>query len=291
MGCPIGFNASDPASLPAPPIVALPHTLPLPRAARVEGSVLNFVHIPKTGGSSLENCLLVWCARNELRCFHTYHHARPPGLWLGSRTTVRNDLGKLRELTQAERDEIRVVYGHQESGIDSLFARPVHSVAVLREPTERWFSELAFVTRNTRVGPVPPECLPRDEMATYLCYGSDFRKGEIVPPNELRTDTYYAQRRAPTVPQLHDCLRRYVKLLTIETDGHFAEVAKLLERRFPYLTAKFVCNENKNKSPLAQKAQLRANRSSEAFADAMQRMNAIDLALWRHVRDHGALYP
>ena len=291
MGCPIGYNASDPASLPTPPIVELPYTLPLPHATFDPDAVLNFVHVPKTGGSSLERCLQVWCARNELRCFHTYHHARPPGTWLGSRTTVRNDLGKLRELTQGERDEIRVVYGHQESGVHELFARPVHSIAVLRHPEERWFSELAFVTRNTRIGPVPPECLPRDEMATYLCYGSDFRKGEIVPPEELRTDAYYAQRRAPTVPQLHDCLRRYVKLLTIETDGHFAEVGRLLERRFPYLTAKFVCNENKNVSPRAQKAALRANRSNEAFADAMASMNAVDLALWRHVRDHGTLYP
>ena len=102
---------------------------------------------------------------------------------------------------------------------------------------------------------MPPECLPRDEMATYLCYGSDFRKGEIVPPNELRTDAYYAQRRAPTVPQL---LRLPApatsKLLAIETDGHFAEVGKLLELRFPYATAKFVCNESKNVSPRAQKA-------------------------------------
>jgi len=136
------------------------------------------------------------------------------------------------------------------------------------------------------VGVVPPECLPRDEMATYLCYGSDFRKGEIVPPNELRTDAYYAQRRAPTVAQLYECLRRYALLLAIETDVHFDAVGKLLERRFPYATAKFVCNERKNVSPRAQKTQLRANRSSEAFADAMARMNAVDLALWRHVRDH-----
>lgn len=286
MGCPIGFNASDPASLPQPPIVELPYTLPLPYAKREEGAVLNFVHLPKTGGSSLEQCLLVWCARNELRCFHTYHHARPPGTWLGSRTTVRNDLGKLRALTQGERDEIRLVLGHQESGIDSLFARPVQRVAVLREPTERWLSELAFVTRNTRVGTVPPECLPRDEMATYLCHGSDFRKGEIVPPEELRAEAYYAQRRAPTVRELYECLRRYVRLLTIETDGHFGAVGALLERHFPYAQAKFVCNENKNVSPRAQKARLRANRSSDVFADAMGRMNAIDLALWRHVRDH-----
>ena len=291
MGCPIGFNASDPASFPTPPIVELTHSLPLPHATFDPDAVLNFVHVPKTGGSSLERCLQNWCARNEARCFHTFHHARPPGTWLGARTTARNGLDQLRALTQGERDEIRVVYGHQESGVQELFARPVHSVAVLREPTERWFSELAFVTRHTRVGPVPPECLPRDEMATYLCYGSDFRKGEIVPPEELRTEAHYAQRRAPTVPQLHDCLRRYVKLLTIETDGHFDAVGKLLELRFPYLTAKFECNENKNVSPRAQKAALRTNRSSDAFADAMQRMNALDLALWRHVRDHGSLYP
>ena len=287
MVCPIGFNASDPASFPTPPIVELPHTLPLPRAARVEGSVLNFVHIPKTGGSSLEQCLLVWCARNELRCFHTYHHSRPPGSWLGSRTTVRNGLAKLRELTQSERDEVRVVFGHQESGIEQLFARPVQSVAVLRQPTERWLSELAFVTRNTRAGPVAPECLPRDEMASYLCFGSDFRKGEIVPPNEVRTETYYAQRRAPTVRELMECLRqRYVRLLTIEADGHFAAVAQLLERHFPYAKAKFVCHETRNVSPRGQKARLRANQS-DAYADAMERMNAVDLALWRHVQAHG----
>ena len=185
MGCPIGFNASDPASFPTPPIVELTHSLPLPHATFDPDAVLNFVHVPKTGGSSLEQCLQDWCARNEARCFHTFHHARPPGTWLGARTTARNGLDQLRALTQGERDEIRVVYGHQESGVEELFARPVHSVAVLREPEERWLSELAFVTRNTRIGPVPPECLPRDEMATYLCYGSDFRKGEIVPPNEL----------------------------------------------------------------------------------------------------------
>jgi len=288
MGCPVGFNASSPASFPTPPVVQLTHSLPLPYATFDPDAVLNFVHVPKTGGSSLEQCLQAWCARNEVRCFHTFHHARPPGSWLGSLTTVRNGLDKLRALTQGERDEIRIVYGHQESGVHELFARPVQSVAVLREPTERWFSELAFVTRHTRVGPVPPECLPRNEMATYLCHGSDFRKGEIVPPQELRTEAHYAQRRAPTVPQLYDCLRRYVLLLTAEGDDHFEAVARLLERRFPHATAKFVCNEHKNVSPLAQKALLRANRSSSAFADEMARMNAIDLALWRHVNQHGS---
>jgi hypothetical protein len=289
MVCPIGFNASDPASFPTPPIVELLHSLPLPRAAFDPDAVLNFVHVPKTGGSSLERCLQVWCERNEVRCFHTYHHTRLPGSWLGLRTTMRNGLEKLRALTQGERDEIRVVYGHQESGVHELFARPVHSVAVLREPTERWLSELAFVTRHTRIGVVPPECLPRDEMATYLCHGSDFRKGEIVPPDELRGEAYYAQRRAPTVGELYDCLRRYVQLLTIERDGNFAEVGKLLELRFPYATTKFACSESRNRSPLAQKALLRANYTGDAFADAMRRMNAVDLALWKHVQYHGPL--
>ena len=227
MVCPVGFNASDPTSFPTPLAVQWPHTLPLRYAARIPEAVLDFVHVPKTGGSSLERCLQVWCARNELRCFHTFHHARTPGLWLGKSTTVRNALDQLHKLPQGKRDAIRVVYGHQESGIDALFTRPVQRIAVLRQPEKRWRSELAFLTRNTAMGTVPPECLPRDEMATYLCHGSDYRKGEIVPPGEVRNEAFYAQRRAPDVETLRACLRRYV-LLSTETDSHFAAVGRLL---------------------------------------------------------------
>ena len=69
MGCPLGFNASDPAVVPAPhdAALALPSARPLPYAALDPDAVLNFVHIPKTGGSSLEKCLSVWCARNRVR--------------------------------------------------------------------------------------------------------------------------------------------------------------------------------------------------------------------------------
>ena len=281
MVCPVGFNASDPASFPTPLAVPWPHTLPLRYAARIPEAVLDFVHVPKTGGSSLERCLQVWCARNELRCFHTFHHARTPGLWLGKPTTVRNGLDQLLTLPQDKRDAIRVVYGHQESGIDALFTRPVQRIAVLRKPEERWLSELAFLTRNTAMGTVPPECLPRDEMATYVCHGSDYRKGEIVPPGEVRNEAFYAQRRAPDVETLRACLRRYVLLST--TDNHFAAVGRLLGRHFPRATVGFTCNERKNVSPQAQKARLGANRSN-AHTDALQSMNALDLALWQRVR-------
>ena len=86
------------------------------------------------------------------------------------------------------------------------------------------------------------------------------------------------------------CLRRYVLLLAVETDGRFAAVGQLLERRFPFATKRFVCNERKkNVSPLTQKAHLRANLLSATYAHAMGRMHALDLALWRHVQSHGPL--
>ena len=146
----------------------------LPLAARRSDAVLNFVHIPKTGGSSLECCLAVFCASNRLPCLHTFHHSRVPGSWLGQRTSAANNLEQLRARNQSARDALEIV--------------------------------------------------PHDEMASYLCYGSDFRKGEIVPPQARppHDERYYAQRRVPDADELLRCLRNYVLLSAIEVDGQFA---------------------------------------------------------------------
>jgi hypothetical protein len=285
MVCLLGVNASEATALPAPLAAPLPPSLPL--AARDPEAVLNVVHVPKAGGSSLERCLQEWCAKNRVRCFHTFHRARVPGTWLGTPTTARNGLDRLRALAPAARGAIRLVYGHQESGIDALFARPVQSVAVVRQPEERWLSDVAYLSRHTRLGVLPPECLPRDEIASYLCFGSDHRKGEIVPPGEARDEAYYARRRAPDAATLLGCLRRYVLLLALEADSHFGAVGRLLQRHFPNATVAFRCDARRNVSPHAQKARLRANRS-RALGHALRRMNALDQALWSTVRARGA---
>lgn len=119
-------------------------------------------------------------------------------------------------------------------------------------------------------------------MASYLCYGSDFRKGEIVPPQARppHDERYYAQRRVPDADELLRCLRNYVLLSATEVDGQFAAVGALLRWRFPNAAVPFACAERRNVSPSAQKSRVRTSLS--AGTDALA-LNQLDTLLWRHV--------
>jgi hypothetical protein len=41
-------------------------------SAMTQDSVLNFMHIPKTGGTSMETCLKRYCMKNKIKCFSTH---------------------------------------------------------------------------------------------------------------------------------------------------------------------------------------------------------------------------
>lgn len=275
MTCAIGTNASTVKNIVSHESAVI-DLKGLELATPRTQAVLNFVHIPKSGGSSLEQCLARFCASNKLKCHQTFHHSRYSGDWLGKRMNVANNLDQLRNMTSAKRNMIDIVYGHQESGIQELIERPVQNIAIIRNPLDRWVSEVSYLKRHTPLGDhvLPRECLPHEESAAYLCYGSDFRKAEIY--RQSQNESFYAKRRVPTVKQLMLCLKKYILVSRIDLDSKFIAVGRVLKWRFPNSQTPFACNERRNVSPLSHTKQLMHTMDTPEA----QRLNPIDAALW-----------
>jgi hypothetical protein len=91
--------------------------------------VLIFLHIPKTGGTTLNYILEQHYSREE--SFATFP----------SRLHPNGSIEGFKSLPDAEKTRIKVLYGHMGFGLHDYFARPAVYVTVLRDPIERVLSQ------------------------------------------------------------------------------------------------------------------------------------------------------
>ncbi len=99
-------------------------------------SILAFVHVPKAGGRTLHSILLKQYGRDRVYSAYT----NPPS----------QALEALQSLSIEERQAYRAISGHIGPDIDlgSLFARPITSVTLLRDPVRRVLSTYFYVLRS-----------------------------------------------------------------------------------------------------------------------------------------------
>lgn len=99
----------------------------------MKNRVILFLHIPKTGGTTLHNILL----RN--------YSASQQKLILGPQ-----DLDDFQNSTLEERDRFSLIRGHFVFGIHKLISRDYTYITFLRDPKERLLSQYRYIITNPR---------------------------------------------------------------------------------------------------------------------------------------------
>jgi hypothetical protein len=101
-----------------------------------DNPLLCFVHVPKTGGTSLQ-VVLENPTRNGHPEARPVFHIGHPG-----------DAARFLSLPSADQDRHLGVFGHMPFGIDRHVGRPVRYITFLRDPIERTLSSYAHVLRQ-----------------------------------------------------------------------------------------------------------------------------------------------
>lgn len=102
--------------------------------------VIDFFHIPKTAGTTVNEALIHYSSASKIRCFHT--HYRRNG-------TAFNDLARFQQLPRKERNAFDMVIGHQDASIAPLIDRPVRYLFFGRDPIEAHLSLLQYNARRS----------------------------------------------------------------------------------------------------------------------------------------------
>jgi hypothetical protein len=113
---------------------------------------LIFLHIPKTGGSTLDAII---------------DANYPPASIFSVQSPIRDSLAAFRALPPAERERLRVIRGHGVQGVHRELERPCAYATLLRDPVDRVLSQYYFI-RESPNHPRHRELLARG--ATLLEY-------------------------------------------------------------------------------------------------------------------------
>ena len=101
---------------------------------RMARACVVFVHVPKTGGTSLGGVL-----RRQYRPTNTIHFS-----------SLDKPLNEFEGIPYGERVRANLVWGHMHFGVDRWLPQPTEYVTVLRDPVARVWSLYNYITREPR---------------------------------------------------------------------------------------------------------------------------------------------
>lgn len=173
-----------------------------------------FLHIAKTGGSTLSNVL-----RRQYSPQVCYDHVRHPG---GKRP--------LDDLPLEDRTRLRCMLGHYFFGIHDALPQPAAYVTMLREPVERVLSMYSYLRTNSRKA-----WMRNATLAEFL--------ERHRPATNFQTAQICGSREAPNLERAKENLRSFAAVGTTE---RFDESLRLFQGVFGWDD---VCFEPANVTP------------------------------------------
>jgi hypothetical protein len=236
-------------------------------------AVVVFTHLPKTGGMTLQRVLSQRYTGDAL-------YAVPMAL-----PQVQPALDTLRQLPAAQRRRVDCVIGHVPFGVHEWFERPVHYVALVRDPVDRFLSEYSYVRDN----PILRRELGMDPAATaelsayidaaaacgftnlqtrFLCGGPELADSILPPYGELPADS---GARACAHIDSHYC----VAGTTRQFDASLLLLARELD--WPRAPCYIRRNETRNR--------LRQGDVAASLLTRIEEVNAMDRQLYEHVAE------
>jgi hypothetical protein len=178
--------------------------------AKVNGRLLHFIHIPKTGGSAVSSYLR---AKGQVALY-----SRESVGW--SKSTPQH--------MEAATHRVLLPEGFAD-----------HSFAILRDPLDRLLSEYRYrATRRHDAGDLPDSIAPGDELTVEFDWGEEFRgtfdewvkkvflgamKDAYLCDNHIRPQTDFVDQKAK-IFLFEDGLERVLQWIDLVTDTQRASV-------------------------------------------------------------------
>lgn len=236
-----------------------------------DDSVVIFLHIPKTAGTTLRHIIQSQFQPNNV--FEFYHlRTQPP--------KVRKGIEKYNNFSEAQKRSIRFVSGHVGFGLHEFLQRPCSYITVLRDPVERVVSYYYFLLR-TQNSIVENKTL-EDFIQTYggvhnsmSCYLSGLTlKSQLQYPNiEIKS----AQFDQETLETAKNNLKKHFKVVGFVE--RFDETCILLKKILGWNISPFYVRKNTSKH------QSWTQDLSKDTLNLIKKFNALDIQLYEYAQE------
>lgn len=223
-----------------------------------EGKTIIFVHIPKTGGTTLERLIK--------------RQYEPKSLFLFNRTA--ESLAQFRKLTEAEKKNIKFLQGHWRFGLHKEFPQPCTYMTILRDPIERVISLYHYILRT-------PENPAHKEITSKNMSLKEYASSGVTSVDNNQTRLLSTAESVsgyrPCSPEMLESAKKNLQddFAVVGLMERYNETLILLKRTFNWKTPFYV------KANVAKKRPLKEDIDKDTIK-IIEKYNELDIELYKY---------
>ena len=236
-----------------------------------EDSLVIFMHVPKTAGTSLRHIVQSQFQPNNVFEFYNLK-TQPP--------KVRKGIEKYQNLSEAQKKTIKFISGHVGFGLHEFLSKPCTYITVLRDPVERVISYYYFLLRNQN--PIVENKTLTEFVQTFsgvhnsmTCYLSGLTLQAQLQDSNL--DLKSQQFDLETLEKAKANLENHFKVVGFV--DHFDETCILLKKILGWNIPSFYIKKN-----IAKNTNITKDISIETMS-LIHEFNQLDISLYNYARE------